>query len=214
MGQFRAAFKKAKDAKPIVNFAKPIGLGRHLVAVKTFRGRESQKEKIVFIEAEVVIIESDTEQVGATRGWPWFINTPGFKGEYDAGRMQEFIQAVADGVGDDRDVLEMGDELADEENNPGYGILVEVEIVPVMDKNDSSKALLRKNGTPVHNDSWTAVPDQDEAVVLATQAKMKTLGEKAPKVVSEPAPVKTTTTSSDPNPTQKVGGIRRLLGQK
>lgn len=212
MGKYQSAMKKAANAKPINNFASPIGLGKHRVAVKLFRGKEGGKSKEVFVETEVFIMESETEQVGAVRGWPWFINASGWSGDYNASRMQEYLQAVADGVGDDRPLDEIGDELSDEEKNPGFGILVDVEVVTVPDKNDPRKVMTRKNGQPVHNAFWTAVEEQDEAILAATQAKCQEYAAKKPEPAKKKEEAPAQETAAAPA-TPRTGGIRKLLGR-
>lgn len=227
MGKYQSAMKKAANAKPLNNFAPPIGLGKHRVALKHFRGKEGGKSKEVFVEAEFIIMESETETIGAVRGWPWFINAKGWSGEYNASRMQEFLAATAAGVGDERPLDEIGDELSDEEQNPGYGILTDVEVVQVPDKEDPRKVMLRANGQEVHNSFFYPVEGQDEASILATQAKM---GEYlAKKTATAPAVAKAETAQTQESATRaadaaplpvakvvetpKTGGIRKLLGR-
>ncbi len=210
MGKYKSAFKAANDAKPINGFASMPALGKHRVALKVLRGKESQKTNEVFIESEVIIMESATEQVGVTRSIPWFINSGGWPGKYATSRMQEFLLAVKESVGDDREIVDIGDELADEDVNPGYGILLDIEVIQVMDKNDASKVMVGSNGRPVHNVTWSAI-EQTEEDIVATRAKLKEMEsapvKSAPKTVSQPQ-----TEASKPAESPKMAGARRLLG--
>jgi hypothetical protein len=210
MGKYSSAFKKANDAKPINGFAKSPTLGKHRVALKAFRGKESQKTHEVFIESEYVILESETEQIGVTRSTPWFINSGGWPGTYATARLQEFILAVKESISDDRTVEEIGDELADEDKNPGYGIVLDMEVSEVMDKNDASKVQVGKGGRPVHNVAWFAI-EQTEEDIAATREKLKAMESAPAQKAPATKPAETTVAPAAANVT-KMAGARRLLG--
>lgn len=209
MGKYQSQFRKAADAKPINNFAKSPALGKHRVALKSFRGKESQKQKEVFIEAEFYILESATEQVGVVRSVPWFINRTGWTGDYASARLQEFLGVVKDSVNAEEEIAELGDKLADEDENSGYGITLDISVEVVMDKDDASKVAKGKNNRDIHNVTWSVV-EQTPEDIMATRELLATF-EKASPAKDAVKPVTQTQTAT---PSKLTAVKSKLLGAK
>lgn len=220
MSKYKDTFTRAMNAPPINNFATAIGLGKHRVALKVFRCKNSTKNKQLFVETEVMVLESDTARVGETRGWAWFINAPGeFTGQYAQARLTEFLTTVKQAIGSDQSVDEIGDALADEETNNARGIVLDVEITAVPDKNDATKVMRRKNGQPVHNAVWFPV-SQGAEDIQATQKKMDELTAAGPvkaaasgsgQATPSTAPGQTASSAPESGQTSSTGGIKKLL---
>lgn len=225
---FSSAFKKAANAKQISEFAKNIGLGRHTVALKAFRGKESQKNKEVFVEGEFVILKShtETEQVGATRGWAWFINASGWTGDYASARLQTFLDVARDAIaelldkdedGNLPDLESFGSFMSNEEDNPCYGLVLECEVVQVFD--DAGNVRKGKNGREIHNVVWEATPQTLEDIESTRELIGSLVENFRPEPVKKPAVASAKTGSGEAKPAAttsmtKTGAVRSLLGRK
>lgn len=222
MSKYKDTFTRAMNAPPINNFAPSIGLGKHRVGLKVFRCKNSTKTKQLFVEADVMILESTMEEVGATRSWAWFINAPGeFTGQYAQARLTEFLKTVGDSIESDQSIDEIGDALVDEDTNNARGIELDVEVTAVPDKNDPSKVMKRKGGQPVHNAVWYAVK-QGKEDIEASKKKMDELAAAAPKTKSASATasvqsqtqseqLETGSASAQTVGASSTGGIKKLL---
>src|SRR3990167_8162031 len=89
------AFLGAENAKALNSFTPNFINGEHTVLLKRFNVKESAKGKGKIVEADFVILESNTDTPKTTRGWPWFIGAPGWQGTYAESRLKEFLECVA-----------------------------------------------------------------------------------------------------------------------
>lgn len=171
MGEYDNIFGSIARSKPINNFAARLGLGKHRLALKAFRVKQSQKGQGPILEADFVVLESNTHQPGETRGWAWFIGAQGWAGTYEEARAKEFIGTVGACIGDTRDVQAIGSDLADK-SQPGKGITVDCEISPQTNRDGSPKT--NAKGETYTNATWASVK-QDGAQVAATRATLDQL---------------------------------------
>lgn len=206
MGKYTSSFKRAQEAKPITNFAQSPKLGSHRVALRFVRGATTQKTREDFIESEFTVLESETEEVGTTRSCAWFINAGGWPGKYAESRLQQFLEATAQSLGDDRPLAEVGDDLV--ENELAFGIVLDIDVTPVPDKDDPDKQRRGSKGKLISNIEWIAVA-QSEEDILAMREKLTAMREKPSSAKKEsPKPETTSTTATG----AKLGIARRLLG--
>lgn len=184
MGEYDNIFGSIARSKPINNFASRLGLGKHRVALKAFRVKQSQKGQGPILEADFTILESTTHQPGETRGWAWFISAQGWAGTYEEARAKEFIGTVGACVGDTRDVQAVGSDLADKAQ-PGRGITLDVEISPQTNRDGSPKQ--NAKGETYTNATWMAVK-QDGAQIASTRTTLDQLDASgaAPQPQNEP----------------------------
>lgn len=176
MGEYDNIFGSIARSKPINNFASRLGLGKHRLALKAFRVKQSQKGQGPILEADFVILESTSHQPGETRGWAWFIGAQGWAGTYEEARAKEFIATVGACIGDTRDVQAIGSDLADK-SQPGKGITLDAEISPQTNRDGSPKT--NAKGETYTNATWTAV-QQDGAQVASTRATLDQLDAAGP----------------------------------
>lgn len=229
MGKFSAAFAKAKDAKPAGNRTPQIGLGKHRVGIKFFRGKVSDKDRSLRFEAEFVVLQSQTEPVGATRWWAWYTSQPGFAGQFAEARMIEFATAVGQSISSDQETHEILDAIVlDEEAgvNQSHGIVLDVLVEIVPDKTDPRRAMKTSKGQDIHNATWIPVP-QGEEEIEAAKVEMAKLSdayansqaqEAQPKAAQQTATTATAAVTSSAGAVDgavtKTAGIKRLLGAK
>ena len=156
-------------------YAERLGIGTHRVALKSYKVKESTKGAGQFLEAEFVILESDTHRAGDTKGWVWFINAAGpWAPAYEQDRAKKFLEAVGACVGDDSPVEVIGGNLAGP-NQAGKGLILEVTISPQTGKNAHKR---NARGEPYTNIYWKPVAqtldelasqrEQVEAMEVAT----------------------------------------------
>lgn len=135
-------------------YAERLGVGRHRVALKSYKVKESSKGGGNFLEAEFVILESTSHDAGETRGWVWFINAAGpWAPAYEQDRAKKFLEAVGACVGDDSPVEVIGANLAGP-NQAGKGLILEVSVTPQTGKNAGKT---NSRGEPYTNIYWKPV---------------------------------------------------------
>lgn len=135
-------------------YAERLGLGNHRVALKSYKVKESTKGGGSFLEAEFVILASNTYKPGETRGWVWFINASGqWAAAYEQDRAKKFLEAVGQCVGDDSPVEVIGGNLAGP-NQAGKGLILDVTISPQTGKNAGKT---NSKGEPYTNIYWKPI---------------------------------------------------------
>lgn len=194
MSDYSNIFQKIGSAKPMgTGYAQRLGLGRHKLALKSYKVKQSSKGGGEFLEAEFLVIDSTTHQPGETRGWVWFINASGPWGAaYEQDRAKKFLEAVGQCVGDDSPVEVIGANLAGP-NQAGRGIVIEVEIAPQGGKNAGK---VNQRGEPYTNSFWKPVKQSLEDLA-ASRAELDGMD-------SAPAPAPTTTVAA-PAPAARKG---------
>lgn len=122
MGRYSAIIKNIVNTASLKKGGRPPRLpeGNHVVALRTFRGKDSEKTPgNYFFYAQVEIVASDVPglQAGEAHEWPWFVNKPGWKGRYEADRMRDFTITLiqcAQALGDTRAADEIADNIEDQ----------------------------------------------------------------------------------------------------
>jgi hypothetical protein len=127
MGQFDHLFQKMQHAKPLSQFAERLGIGEHVLLLKRFAVKISDKDKTPIVESDFLVVESNVHPKGETRGWPWFVGKPGFAGSYEEARCTDFIKTVGECTGDARTPGEIGSDLY-LESQPYRGLMIGVAI--------------------------------------------------------------------------------------
>ncbi len=193
-------FGKIANAKKISTFAPKLELGRHKVAIKQYKVKASQKGAGPMIEAEFVVLESNVHDVGESRGWCWFISSPGFAGQYQESFAKDFIKVVGQSVGSDANESDLGKMLASADQ-PATGIVIDVEIRAQTGTKKDGSARVGKDGTPYTDCVWKAVaPEMQDPE-----------GMKA-KMAAGIAPVARAATASVPAATAAVAGAGAVGG--
>jgi hypothetical protein len=184
-------------------YAERLGIGKHRVALKSFKVKESSKGAgQPFLEAEFVVLESTSHRAGEVRGWVWFINAKGdWAPAYEQDRAKKFLEAVGACVGDDSPVEVIGGNLAGP-NQAGKGLILEVSVSPQTGKNAGKT---NSRGEPYTNIYWYPVEQSLED--LARQREEIDSMEGA----SAPAPVVETKVQTQQAPAKRGLG---LLGNK
>jgi hypothetical protein len=173
-------------------YAERLGIGTHRVALKSYKVKESTKGQGNFLEAEFVVLSSNTHKEGETRGWVWFINAAGpWAPAYEQDRAKKFLEAVGACVGDDSPVEVIGGNLAGPDQ-AGKGLILEVTISPQGGKNAGK---MNSKGEPYTNIYWKPVPQTLDQ--LAEQREMIESLESAP-AVQEPVVVAKVETPAQP----------------
>lgn len=177
MNDYSNIFNGIARSKPMGgSYAPRLGLGTHRVALKSYKVKDSTKGQGQFIEAEFVVVQSNTHQQGETRGWVWFINAPGqWAAAYEQDRAKKFLEAVGACVGDDSPVNVIGGNLAGPEQ-AGKGILLDVTITPQGGKNAGK---VNQRGEPYTNAFWTPIPQSLEDLA-ASRAELDNLEVQVP----------------------------------
>lgn len=210
MSRYEGIFDQVGNAKPLNNWEPSLPQGKHRVAMVRYGGKVSGKDKTVFLEAEFVILSTDNEAVtvGAKYSCPWFINRPDEYG-YTHSRAKDFLETVQKCITNDDDVRAFGQALAEdfESDAPqGYGISLDVAVVPVM--NAKGEARRGKKGNEVFNAAWTAVIQSSEDIA-ATRNLLLELATHPPMKRTPPAQAQ----EADPTPAangKKLGGLTLL----
>ncbi len=190
-------------------YAERLGIGRHRVALKSYKVKESTKGAGNFLEAEFVVLESNTHEAGESRGWVWFINAAGpWAPAYEQDRAKKFLEAVGACVGDDSPVEVIGGNLAGPAQ-AGKGLILEVTVSPQTGKN-AGKTNAR--GEPYTNIYWKPVAQTLEQLAeqraeIEAMEGVSAQQEPAPAPVQEARPVATQTQAA---PKRGLG----LLGNK
>ena len=180
---FENVFRTIQNAPRLSQWAPSPGLGRHRVALTSYKVKTSQKDQSQFPEVEFVILESEAEKVGEVRGIAWFINAPGHKGKYHAGRAQAFVEAIGQCFGDKRvgtaDLWQIGEELA--VSDKYVGTVLDVVATTAFKNGQPVK---RDDGSTVLNYTWYPIPQTPETLAQ-TKAYVATL---VPGKTAAPAP--------------------------
>lgn len=204
-------FGKIAQAKKVSTYASKLGIGRHKLAIKKYGVKPSQKGAGPIIEAEFMVLESNTHTVGDSLGWAWFISSPGFAGQYQESFAKDFIKVVGQSVGSDASESDLGKMLASPDQ-PATGIVVEVEVRAQTGLKKDGTARVGKDGTPYLDADWKAVaPElQDPEGVKAKMAKGFSAAPKA----DVAAAVATAATAA--NTSAPAGGsiLGSLMGRK
>src|SRR6187401_1829739 len=95
-----SVFSGVENAKEIGGFTSRMGIGSHTLLLKRFQVKESQKGKGKIVEADFLVLESNTGNAGETKGWAWFIGAPGWAGTYEESRLKAFAGVVGASIGD------------------------------------------------------------------------------------------------------------------
>lgn len=161
MGEYDAIFEGIENAKPISTWTKNLAVGTHTVALAKYRIKKSDKEMGNIVEADFVVLESTAHEQGEKRGWAWFIDAPGWTGKYNTSRAKDFLKEMGKCIGDSRPTKDIGADFVSKKQN-GRGTQIKVVVTPVF--NDDGSPKLRKNGEPVTNAEWTAIPQSLEDV--------------------------------------------------
>lgn len=187
-GDYSNIFRTIGSAKSMgTGYAQRLGLGKHKLALKSYKVKDSSKGGGQFLEAEFLVLESTTHEQGETRGWVWFINAAGPWGAaYEQDRAKKFLEAVGACVGDDSPVEVIGANLAGA-NQAGRGLIIEVDIVPQGGKNAGK---VNQRGEPYTNSFWKPVKQSLEDLA-ASRAEIDALDNAtAPAPAPAPAPKK------------------------
>lgn len=184
---YSSIFTGIAKSKPMGGGYSPrLGLGHHKLALKSYKVKDSTKGQGQFLEAEFVVLESNTHEPGDTRGWVWFINAPGPWGPaYEQDRAKKFLEAVGACVGDDSPVEVIGANLAGPDQ-AGKGLIIEVEITP---QGGKSAGKVNSRGEPYTNAFWKPVKQTIEELA-ASRAELESMAAQAP------APTTATTTQA------------------
>lgn len=179
-------------------YAERLGIGKHRVALKSYKVKESTKGNGQFLEAEFVILSSNTHKAGETRGWVWFINASGqWAAAYEQDRAKKFLEAVGACVGDDSDVSIIGGNLAGP-NQAGKGLMLDVTIAPQAGKNAGKT---NAKGEPYTNIYWTPI-EQSLDDLARQREELESMELSAPVVEETPVvkeePVRTPTPTAQP----------------
>jgi hypothetical protein len=207
--QYENIFERVGNAKKLANWEPSLPKGRHRVALAKYGGKTSAKDRSIFLEAEVIILESDNEAVkpGARHSCPWFINKPDEYG-YTHSRAKEFLLVVQQSIGNEAETTKFGNDLAQdfESSEPeAYGLMLDVVVTQVL-KSDGQPRFGRK-GNEVFNANWLPVPQSQEDIA-ATRALLKQLETRR-----TAAPVATAVEPPAPTNGKKLGGLGSLLGK-
>lgn len=201
MGEFDAIFEGIENAKPIASWTRNLGIGEHTVVLNGYRVKRSEKEFGNIVEADFVVLESSVHEENEERGWAWFIDAPGWTGKYNQARAKDFLKEAGKCVGDERSTKEIGADFVSKAQK-GRGLTLKCRVTPVLD--DAGKQRLRKNGEPITNAEWTAVP-QSLTDIAELRAQLE--GDSEPAPAPAPEPVK-------PEPAKKLGGGLKLGAKK
>lgn len=199
MGEFDAIFEGIENAKPIASWARNLGVGEHVVVLTKYKVKKSEKEFGNIVEAEFVVSESTVHTEGEERGWAWFIDAPGWTGKYNQARAKDFLKEAGKCIGDERTSKEIGADFV-AKTQKGRGLQLKVRVTAVM--GDNGEPRLRKNGDPITNAEWTAIPQSLEDMAQMRAQLDEMLGDEPE---PEPEPAKT-----QAKPTTKLGGGLKL----
>jgi hypothetical protein len=161
---YSSIFKGIAQAKSMGSggYAEKLGVGTHRIALKSYKVKDSTKGQGQFLEAEFVIVSSNTHKVGESRGWVWFINATGWSGAYEQDRAKKFLEAVGQSVGDDSPVEVIGGNLAGPDQ-AGMGLVLDVTVAPQGGKNAGKT---NAKGEPYTNIYWRPVTQTIEEIGL------------------------------------------------
>lgn len=193
-------FSGVQNAKALGSFTPNLVNGDHTVLVKRFNVKESQKGKGKIVEADFHIVDSTTDTVGSTKGWPWFIGAGGFQGEYAMSRLKDFMEAVQKCIGDTGPISETGKLLAGPQQ-AGRGLMLKCSVF-------NGKA--KKDGNGYYQEiKWTAVPQTLEDIAK-NRAKLD--GSAAQETAAAQTATVTQTTTATPaaGTTSLLGGLKGL----
>lgn len=156
---YKALFAAVATAKPMNNYADTLPEGRNRVTLLHFGLKESQKN-------EGTIVEAEFDCNGVTRGWAWWPERTGWSGAFNKDRLQKFIKAVAESIGDTRGIEDVMGSLADIQQH-GRGIVLDVEVLPALDKDN--KPVVRKDGSQAYEATFKMIKQtlDDVAAVRA-----------------------------------------------
>lgn len=197
-GDYSNIFKGIGAAKSMGGgYAPRLGLGHHRLALKSYKVKDSTKGQGQFLEAEFVVVQSNTHEQGESRGWVWFINAPGPWGPaYEQDRAKKFLEAVGASLGVDAPVENIGADLAGPDQ-AGVGLIIDVDIMP---QGGKSAGKLNARGEPYTNAFWKPVKQSLEDLA-ASRAELESMA---------PAPAPTPAPAPAPTPAKGLG----LLGRK
>jgi|SRR5579859_4449000 len=189
MGKFDHLFRKMEKAKPIGDeFAERLGMGEHVLMLKSYGGKDSDQEMGTILEAEFEVVESSVYKPGEVKGMAWWPEMSGWAGKYNEARGKEFAQAIADGLGETLSISEIGAKLIDDEQEY-RGILIGARVTRGKPKKDDNKKPIA--GEFYENVKWVPIPDQTvEQVAEAREA----LDAKEPKEIAPAKKAAATTT--------------------
>lgn len=198
MSDLTSLFSGIDNAKALGGFTPNLELGNHTVVLKRFNVKTSQKDGTKIAEADFGILESDTDTVNATKGWPWFIGATGFQGEYAKSRLKDFAEAVQKCIGDSSAPSATIAALADA-RQAGRGLVLKCHVF---------NGKPRKDGNGFYQEvKWYPITQTLEEMA-AMRAKLDGAGTAAPAVTQTVqqtvAPVQTT-------PAAGVAGMSGLL---
>lgn len=184
MSEFDKLFDDIMHAKPVGNYLPRLPVGRHLLAIKRYNGKNTDRGMGVILEADFVVLQSNTLKPGDLRGNPWFPQAPGEQGNYESARVVEFLAAVGGGVGDPRSTKMIGASLVD---GTYVGVQILAEVTAALEKDGVTQKRSKKKNEPMFNISWGSVPNQTQETVSAVRTHIQTI--QAPEPVAASAPV-------------------------
>lgn len=96
MGQFDSIFGNIMRAKPMNNYLPRLPNGSHTLVLVKYKPKNSDQGMGTILEADFLVGRSTDTALnqGDKRGWPWFIESKGFSGQYEQDRAKQFIEAV------------------------------------------------------------------------------------------------------------------------
>ena len=170
-------------AKPISSYEARLPVGHHKIALKRFGVKKSEMGSGNILEADFMVLESNTLTVGETRGWAWFIDSQGLAGQYEQSRAQDFLATIGKCIEDTSPVTAIGASLVNP-SQPGRGIVIAVEITAQANK-DGSPKLNPKTGAAYTNARWAPVKQDGESIV-AIRAQLDRMENGMPSTVAAP----------------------------
>jgi len=144
---YKALFAAVASAKPMNTYAANLPEGRNRVTLLHFGLKDSQKN-------EGTIVEAEFDCNGETRGCAWWPERSGWSGAFNKDRLQKFVTAIKQSIGDDRDIDEVMASLAATEQH-GRGILLEVEVTRKLE--DNGQPMIDKKGNAVYETTFRPI---------------------------------------------------------
>lgn len=163
------------------SYAPSLPIGTHKLILTKF-GPARTRNVGIKLEAEFLVVESNSAMVGGTYGWAWFIQSQGDGARYEQGRAKEFHQLVNSSAGmQPRPENQIGADLAAGKFN---GLQITANVTQATDKR-SGAPKFKKDGTPATRITWTPL-NQTMQDIEAMRGQLKNVKTQIP--AAPPAP--------------------------
>ncbi len=201
MGDYDSILNGVNEANVGGSYTDRLPLGTHDLVLKEFRVKTSKKDGAKIVEADFLVLGSDSKEApaGSVFGWAWFIDSKGWGGTYAKSFLKDFFVQAGDCIGDTRDPQTIGGDLLCPAQK-GRGLNLKAVVKNGKKTNDK--------GEPFVEVAWKAIPQTLEQVA-ETRAGLDDMDGQAPAAAAAPVRHLPTPVAPMPPPAAapRTGGI-------